>query len=244
MAGWRYRAEGDGERAGQLGTGGQVWLDALAAGGAVEVGLVGVYGCRWDRDEARVGEPVGMGARCVGVADGAPAAFEVWRETGSAGGAARRAKVWEVAGAVRGGRVEADAPFVFAWPEAEALGGAEGAPPVYVCEVSVGGVHRARGGRLTLRTWFAFGLDDERGKPVAGEPYVVRFADGSAREGRLDRSGRARVDGVPAAVTAVEFPRRIVVRARPEEQPKASSPPPSGDPSGESPPTLPPEVDV
>ena len=245
VAGWRYRAEGGADgREGQVGTGGQVWLDALAEGGAVEVGLVGVYGCRWARAEARVGDEVAMSARCVGVVDGELALFEVWRETASASGAVEREKVWEVAGEVEGGRVEATRPFVFVWD------GAETAPedwrssaPAYVCEVSVGGVHRARGGPLTLRTWFVLGLDDDRGKPVAGEPFVVRFADGSVREGRLDRAGRARVDDVPAAVTAVEFPRRVAVRSH-AERPADTSPPPSGDPPGESPPALPPEVDV
>ena len=57
VTGWHYRAEGgaDGgrQRDGQLGTGGQVWLDGLAGSGAVEVGLVGVYGCRWERRTRR-----------------------------------------------------------------------------------------------------------------------------------------------------------------------------------------------
>ena len=123
VTGWRYRAEGgadgDRQRDGQLGTGGQVWCDALAGSGPVKVGLVGVYGCRWARDEARVGEAVGMSARCVGVADGELALFEVWRETATATGAASRAKVWEVMGEVAGERVEAAAPFVFAWADGD-----------------------------------------------------------------------------------------------------------------------------
>ena len=117
VTGWHYRAEGERQREGQVGTGGQVWCDALAGSGAVDVGLVGVYGCQWDRDEARVGEAVGMSARCVGVVDGELALFEVWRETATADGSASRAKVWEVMGEVAGGRVEAAAPFVFAWPD-------------------------------------------------------------------------------------------------------------------------------
>ena len=126
VAGWAYHAEGGAdERDGAVGTGGQVWCDGLAEGGAVDVGLVGVYGCRWERGEARVGDPVGMSARCAGVADGELAHFEVWRETQGAGGAVEREQVWEVMGEVRGGRVEAARPFVFAWPEAEAKGGHE-----------------------------------------------------------------------------------------------------------------------
>ena len=258
VVGWHYRAasgggggpaaSGGGVREGQVGSGGKVWLDALADGGAVAVGLVGVYGCRWERGEARVGEAVGMSARSVGVADGELALFEVWREATSADGSYERAKVWEVMGEVAGGRIEAATPFVFSWEGVETVapGGWEGTAPVYVCEVSVGGVHRAQGGRLTLKTWFAFGLDDGRGRPVAGEPYRIAFADGSAREGRLGRAGRARVDDVPAAVTGVEFPNRGAVAAvRPApagDPPPASAPPPAGAAAGDDLPLLPPPV--
>ena len=97
------RSEGDRtERDGAVGTGGQVWCDGLAGGGAVAVGLVGVYGCRWERGEARVGEAVGMSARCAGVEDGELAHFEVWREAVGPGGAVERGKVWEVMGEAAG----------------------------------------------------------------------------------------------------------------------------------------------
>ena len=211
VAGWRYRAEGERRRDGQVGSGGQVWLDALAGSGAVDVGLVGVYGCRWARDEARVGEAVGMGARCVGVADGAPATFEVWRETASATGAASRAKVWEVAGTVRGGRVEAGAPFVFAWGGAETVASDDwqGTAPVYTCEVSVGGVHRARGGRLRFQDWVEFRhvRRDRSGneQPVSRSQYRFTTADGSVREGSTDSGGKARVDGVPPGPYDIAF---------------------------------------
>ena len=120
VAGWHYRAEvGRDARDGAVGTGGQVWCDGLAEGGAVEVGLVGVYGCRWERAEARVGDPVGMSARCAGVEDGAFAAFEVYRVAEGPGGAVEREQVWMVLGDVADGHVEAMGPFVFAWPEAQ-----------------------------------------------------------------------------------------------------------------------------
>ena len=228
VAGWHYHAEGGAdEREGAVGTGGQVWCDGLAGGGAVDVGLVGVYGCRWERGEARVGDPVGMSARCAGVADGELAHFEVWREAQGAGGAVERAKVWEVMGEVRGGRVEADAPFVFAWDSAEESnmssseavspttvsepppspsdrGGAgasgnsgHGVSPVYVTEVSVGGVHRARSGALRFQDWIEIEFVDPDGRPVTNAPYVIALSDGSRRGGTTDGRGMARVDSAP-----------------------------------------------
>ncbi len=137
VAGWRYHAEaGSDVRDGQLGSGGQVWADALAESGGVTVGLVGVTGCRWSKSEARVGDEVKLSARCVGIADGELALFEVWRETASADGAASRDKVWEVMGEVKGGRVEAAAPFAYAAlaPSADAAD-AEAPPPTVADDV-------------------------------------------------------------------------------------------------------------
>ena len=163
VTGWDYRAASGGgaasggAREGQVGTGGQVWLDALAGDGPVGVGLVGVYGCRWAKDEARVGEAVAVSARCVGIEDGALALFEVWRETATSDGTASREKVWEVMGRVEGGRVEAVRPFVFAWPEAEDRGNHEdsvsplndGAPPALVDSDSAAGDSGPGGGTLS-----------------------------------------------------------------------------------------------
>ena len=213
VAGWRYHAEGGSEaRDGQVGSGGQVWADALAEDGAVAVGLVGVYGCRWAKDEARVGDKVGMSAQCVGIEDGELAQFEVWREAVAADGSFEREKVWEVMGEVAGGRVEAMRPFVYAWPEgAEAVAAEDwqGTAPVYTCEASVGGVHRARGGRLRFQDWVEFRhvRRDRAGneRPVSRSGYRFTMPDGSVREGNTDSQGRARVDGVPPGRYDVVF---------------------------------------
>ena len=228
VTGWRYHAEGPGdERRGQLGSGGQVWVDALAEVGPVEVGLVGAYGCRWSRAEARVGDEVGVSAQCVGIADGELAHFEVWRETASPDGTASRAKVWERMGEVQGGRVEAAAPFVFAWGADEGRAGAEassglaegegsppppdaaaghagsardgrgGGPPVYVCEVSVGGLHRARSGPLRHQDWVEIEVVDADDRPVARASCVVVFADGARRTEVADGRGVVRVESAP-----------------------------------------------
>ena len=240
VAGWAYHAEGsDDDRDGQVGTGGQVWCDGLAGGGAVDVGLVGVYGVRWAKGEARVGEPVGMSAQCAGVADGELAHFEVWQEAARAGGAVERAKVWEVMGEVTGGRTEAAAPFVFAWPEAE--GGAASADvaptdardlpppprtssvdqgghafepaatalklaPVYVVEVSVGGVHRARSGTLRYQDWVEIKIVDPEGRPRARVTVGLELPTGEVRHVTTDGRGVARAEGVPPGQCFVVAP--------------------------------------
>ena len=240
VAAWAYHAEGGAdERDGAVGTGGQVWCDGLAGGGAVAVGLVGAYGCRWDRGEARVGEAVGMSARCAGVEDGELAHFEVWREAVGPGGAVERAKVWEVMGEVRGGAVEAAASFVFAWPEAEGgVTSADVAPtdardlpppprtssvdqgghafepaatalklaPVYVVEVSVGGVHRARSGTLRYQDWVEIKIVDPEGRPRARVTVGLELPTGEVRHVTTDGRGVARAEGVPPGQCFVVAP--------------------------------------
>lgn len=232
---WDYRASGGGtQREGQVGSGGQVWLDALAENGDVELGLVGAYACRWSRDEARVGDEVEMSAKCVGVESGTAAVFEVWRETARPDGSTARAKVWTTTGAVRGTDVQADASFAFAWPDdgaapeaqsAGTSGGAEsyseeddrpmrsrpddggasleadsglGSAFSYVCEVVVGGLHRARSGPLAFQDWLEVLIVDAAGDPVAGATFDLVLASGEVRQGTADASGASRFESVPA----------------------------------------------
>ena len=208
VARWDYEASGArGEgRAGQVGSGGQVWLDALAEGGDVEIGLVGAYACRWAQSEARVGEAVEMSAKCVGVANGTGATFEVWRESTAADGSVERAKVWEVPGAVRGGRVTPEAPYEGQRSAADAEEAVR-----FVAEVVVAGRHRACGGELRLVDSVAFALEDDSGERLPRTPYRLTAADGHVRTGRTDGAGEAVEDDVPLGAYRVEFeapPRR------------------------------------
>ena len=224
VAGWDYRAEVGGDaRDGAVGTGGQVWCDGLAEGGAVEVGLVGVYGCRWERAEARVGDPVGMSARCAGVADGELAHFEVWRVAQSAGGAVERAKVWEVMGEVEGGRVEAMRPFAYDRGSASSLGTHEASfsgemtPPApssaskadaddsapyssvslaFVVEVVIAGVHWARSGQLRFRDQIEVEVVDAEGAPIPRAWCTVQLPGGTVQDVQADSQGVLAVDAV------------------------------------------------
>ena len=203
VAGWAYHAEGGAdERDGAVGTGGQVWCDGLAEGGAVAVGLVGVYGCRWDRGEARVGEAVGMSARCAGVEDGAFAVFEVYRVAACPGGAVERTMAWTRLGEVTGGRVEATEPFT----EPDEPVEDEAAAVWYEVEAVVEHVHRARGGALRLRDDVALRVLDEEGEPVRGLPHEVRVAVGEVHGLQTDGGGAAGVSDVQPGRYRVALP--------------------------------------
>jgi hypothetical protein len=234
VAGWRYRAEGDGTRDGVVGTGGQVWLDGLAEGAAsVAVGLVGVYGCRWARDEARVGEPVGMSARCVGIEGGVGAVFEVWRDTLDADGSTVRVKVASIPGTVRGAAVEASAPFVLDWPSVSdpprtqpgrAVPEGDDPPPYepdpsdrggswddarwssarYSARVVVDGVHAATSPSIRFLDRAVVTLRDTTGEPLGGATVQVELSSGEHRTLTSDARGAVEiVDVDPGRCTVV-----------------------------------------
>jgi Rhs element Vgr protein len=57
-------------------------------------------------------------------------------------------------------------------------------------------------------SWIEIELLDEASKPVAGEKYRIELPDGTPREGMLDSSGRARIDGIEPGSCKVSFPDR------------------------------------
>lgn len=54
-------------------------------------------------------------------------------------------------------------------------------------------------------SWIEIVLVDAEGKPVPDAPYVVKLADGSTRQGRLNPAGFARLDGIPVGTCDVSF---------------------------------------
>lgn len=56
------------------------------------------------------------------------------------------------------------------------------------------------------KDWIELHLVDDFDQPLAGEKYRLKLADGSVREGRLDASGRARIDGIDPGVCEVTLP--------------------------------------
>lgn len=59
------------------------------------------------------------------------------------------------------------------------------------------------------KSWIEIELRDDKGKPMAGEPYRVTLPDGeTVAEGTLDEKGFARVDGIDPGTCKVTFPKR------------------------------------
>jgi hypothetical protein len=57
-------------------------------------------------------------------------------------------------------------------------------------------------------TWIEIRLIDMEGNAVPGEPYCVIDPNQEKHEGKLDQTGRARIDGIPPGSCEITFPKR------------------------------------
>lgn len=82
-------------------------------------------------------------------------------------------------------------------------------PPEYFFTVKVEdtefGVEQ-ESGLLEFKDWIELELKERDGTPIANARYVVRFADGTEREGSLDENARARLEDIPPGPYRVDFP--------------------------------------
>ncbi len=56
------------------------------------------------------------------------------------------------------------------------------------------------------KTWVAFRMVDEAGKPVVGEKFRLKLPDGTLREGLTNMNGEVRVDGIDPGTCQLSFP--------------------------------------
>lgn len=55
--------------------------------------------------------------------------------------------------------------------------------------------------------WIEIELKDDDRHPVAGEPYWIKLPDDEIREGKTDKNGFVRIEGIPSGICVVKFPR-------------------------------------
>ncbi|GEM_PF-1311051 len=85
------------------------------------------------------------------------------------------------------------------------LAGPGNALPTGAGSVSAGVGSTAVG---TDASWIALALRDKAGNPIPQELYEVRFPTGLLVRGRLDKEGKARIEGVPPGKAEISFLRR------------------------------------
>jgi hypothetical protein len=84
-------------------------------------------------------------------------------------------------------------------------------PYPWEARLQVGPVHRMSADRL--RPVF-ISLENEFGLSLPGARYLVQFSDRTQREGRLGRSGVARLTGAPAGPFSVRYPDELDLLSR------------------------------
>ena len=167
---------------------------------------VQITNVKWDKNEARRGDTLKLSADVKEVPDGIDSLVEIYEQDGD--GAHELVAKFDVP--VKNKKIEAEWEFEYHddtgnIPSAhEAEKGYHA--PNYFFRVSVGEV-AADSGLLAFRDWLHMELRDDAGNPYPKEEYVLTFADGTTRKGKLDDKGEAKVDNVPPGKIIVEYPR-------------------------------------
>lgn len=114
---------------------------------------------------------------------------------------------------VKGGKVYLNSP---GGPEplgAELLSPKAPKPPVEPGDLDAGVTKGQSAGGAAVgvngakTSWISLELRDKKGRPIADEFYLLKLPDGEILSGRLDKDGKARVEGLPAGACEVMFPR-------------------------------------
>ena len=150
----------------------------------------------WGQSIVHRGEQVALRGETSGFDDGTAATLRIFarREDGDQ-------ELFALPAEVERDRVEAVWQYEYEGDVADLPDpiGREGdvyTPVRYYFDLEIDG-HLGRSGMLEFRDWIEFEVVDADGRPLAHLAFVVRFADGSQREFRLDEQGRARLNDVP-----------------------------------------------
>ena len=167
--------------------------------------VVTVEEATWSADEARRGDVLTLTATALGAADGTPARLSIWEH--DADGA--HDPITELSAEVKGEQVEAEWAYEY-HEDTDGIATDEELeqgynPPEYFFRCDVLGAS-AESGLLMFKDWVGLHLTGPDGSPFADARYVVRFADGSEREGQLDADGRADLENVPPGPLSVSYP--------------------------------------
>ena len=78
-------------------------------------------------------------------------------------------------------------------------------PPEYFFRVSAREVY-ADSGLLEFKDWIEVELLNGEGEPVPNADFIIKYPDGTEQKGKLDSSGKCKVDNISPGNYTVEFP--------------------------------------
>lgn len=188
---------------------GLVHRNNMASSGNNELTLYTVYGAKWEKETAKVGDTVKMEAKVMGIEDGTEALFQILKRDMHG----PHVVIKEIKAKVQGEKVEAEWKYDYSEmytdelvPHKPASARLKYSAPDFYFEVIVKH-HKARSGFLQYQDWIAVELKDEKGQAIANADYLLYFSNGEVRKGQLDGSGKAKIENVPPVSHKIVFPK-------------------------------------
>ncbi len=183
---------------------------------------------KWSKDEARRGEVLTLTTEFEKVDDGADAVLTIYEYDEDKA----HDKIAEMDVKVEGKKIQVDWEYEYhedtdeiPTEEEKKRYGGNYNPPEYFFTVRIGEFvlgKKQESGLLKFKDWVEIVLNDNMGRPVPDEDYVLTLPDGTEKKGKLDKKGRAVEKGIPPGKISVEFPNRKggVLSAADDKSPK------------------------
>ncbi len=171
-----------------------------------------VSNMKWSASEARRGDILKLTADVENVRDDTEVLITIFEHDRDSA----HDKIVEIPGLVKDKRIEVEWEYQYhedtdelpSQEELERYGGSYN-PPEYFFTITI---HEEVFGEqqqsklLVFKDWVEITYEDAEGNPVANARYVITLPDGEQREGSLDGSGFAKIDGIPPGKCTVDFP--------------------------------------
>ena len=173
---------------------------------------VRVFNLSWSAPEARRGDVLTLSADTSGMRDHTEVTLIIYEhDTDSA-----HDKIIELPAKVMDDRIEVRWEYEYhedtdeiATQEELDRYGSQYNPPEYFFTVKVEITEFGReqeSGLLEFKDYVEFTALDESGEPMKNRDYILKFADGSERNGKLDDNGYVKITDLPPGAVEIEFP--------------------------------------
>lgn len=172
--------------------------------GNCELTLQAVYGAKWSKESAKVGDKVKLTAKTSGIPGGEKAVCEIFvRDSNYADQLLQTLET-----KVDNDAIEVEWEFKVDEKYLQIQNDKEKTPkyssPAFYFRVKSGDL-ASRSGLLKYEDFIELKLKDDQGKPMADKKFRLYLSNGEIREGQLDSNGYAKVDKIPAGIIRVSF---------------------------------------
>jgi uncharacterized Zn-binding protein involved in type VI secretion len=172
--------------------------------GNFDITLQAIYGAKWSKDAAKVGDTIKLTAKTSGIQSGEKAACEVFvRDSNYADQLLETLETTVNNDAIEVEWVfQVDEKYIKIQTDKEEKP-RYSAPAFYFLVKSANLLSRS--GLLRFEDYLELKLKDDQGAPLANKKFRLYLSNGEIRDGQLDGSGYAKVDKIPPGNVRVSF---------------------------------------